>query len=269
MRGVPNHARVRTLTPETSDALRTTINGLSVMSRYLLNTDLPIRHDFVLLGFYQQDDLEHHFGHFRRSAGCNYYISVRDIISTHNIDRAKIILDLDKELEVVDPTTATHQCELCDKALTDADLLMLDDIAACDDIAQNISSTDEKMAMLYAAGYVAHKHPNLSGDGSDISEDLKVFFSELNRGGLDCPSLPFLKLFFIAYCFFTKSTDKFCRTRLTKVLSAFPDMFHISVSPSHHVLQRVSNILFKNYSKRFAQTTDSQRKLASAGPSSR
>ena len=58
-----NPPRVQQLTPETGNALKNTLNGLATYSRYLLRTiKTPIRHEYVLLGFF----LEHHFGHFRR-----------------------------------------------------------------------------------------------------------------------------------------------------------------------------------------------------------
>ena len=108
MRARPNIRRHQQLTSDTGLAANHTLNGLAQMSKYVLN--LPpthhMHHQYVRLGFFQQDDLEHHFGHFRRSAGCNYYISVRDIMNTHNIDRTKLMLEMDMiDLAKTQPNT--------------------------------------------------------------------------------------------------------------------------------------------------------------------
>ena len=104
MRASPNQKRVKQLTVDTGDAAWHTLNGLASLSEYLMcqPTSDPLWHEYVLLGF-QQDDLEHHFGHFRRSAGCNYYISVQDTMMSHRIDCTRLLLqtmedEMDKEM---------------------------------------------------------------------------------------------------------------------------------------------------------------------------
>ena len=105
---------------ETGDALKNTLNGLATCSRYLLCTiDTPLLFDMntYSLGFFQHDDMEHHFGHFRRSNGCNYYVSVREVMSTHFLDRTKEMLNFE-DFDTTESTTASHQCDLCSKELT-------------------------------------------------------------------------------------------------------------------------------------------------------
>lgn len=133
--------RVRKLTMETSDALKVTLRGLAALSKYLLETTTAVRHEFVLLGFFQQDDLEHHFGHFRRSAGCNYYISVREVMSTHHIDRAKFMLAQGDTFDMLEPYDAIHKCDQCEEPISESDLLLLDDLAETEDISA--TSVDE------------------------------------------------------------------------------------------------------------------------------
>ena len=70
----PERARNMTLTRETSSALEWTCSCLIDLALYLLRTEEKWKHDWVALGFFQQDDIERHFGHFRMSAGCNYRV---------------------------------------------------------------------------------------------------------------------------------------------------------------------------------------------------
>ena len=249
MRATANRPRVQQLTPETGDALKNTLNGLATCSRYLLRTiDPPIRHEYVLLGFFQQDDLEHHFGHFRRSNGCNYYVSVREVMSTHFLDRSKEILKFD-DFDATENPTASHQCDLCSKELTLPERQLLDDIVSVEEVGKDLDS-DEIMGLVYAAGYVAHKHPNLGGDGSNLPSWMTKYITELSRGGLDYPTLPFMHFFILAQTFAVKSNEAFCRVRLIKILSVFPEIFDLPISPSKRALQRVCNILLKNKEQR-------------------
>ncbi|GFN89820.1 hypothetical protein PoB_001632600 [Plakobranchus ocellatus] len=74
-------------------------------------------HQYAALGFFQQDDTEKHFAHFRMSAGCHYYITAEDVANTHAIDTAKLL----SECGEIDVSTleSLHQCYLCEKCPTD------------------------------------------------------------------------------------------------------------------------------------------------------
>ncbi|GFO13683.1 transposable element p transposase [Plakobranchus ocellatus] len=151
--------------------------------QFLLTTNSSAKHDYICLGFFQQDDIEHHFKHFRRSAGCNYFITVREVFITHGLDRAKLLLSVDADIDnIVD----CHQCSLCDAPVNDAELLMLDDMTNSD--INNKISLDEKMAVFYIAGYIAFKHKHLSGNVSDPSPEIKAYFNAMNRKNLSQPS---------------------------------------------------------------------------------
>ncbi|GFO15931.1 RNA-directed DNA polymerase from mobile element jockeylike [hydra vulgaris] [Plakobranchus ocellatus] len=89
MTSAKGHVR-HCLTTDTGSALYHTCCALLDVSKVLLSTNINVRYDFVLLGFFQQDDLETHFGHFRMAAGCDFYITVQDVFSTHSIDVAKL-----------------------------------------------------------------------------------------------------------------------------------------------------------------------------------
>ncbi|GFO25576.1 developmentally-regulated GTP-binding protein 2 [Plakobranchus ocellatus] len=82
MTSTKGHGRKHCLTTDTRSALHHTCCTLLNASKFLLSTNTSVRHDFVPLGFFQQDDLEAHFSHFRMAAGCNFYITVQPIRST-------------------------------------------------------------------------------------------------------------------------------------------------------------------------------------------
>ena len=109
-------ARQHSFTCDTGKALQLTCQCLIDVSRYLLETQSTARHNYVPLGFFQQDDLEAHFGHFRMSAGCNFYISVQDVFATHNMDKAKLML---QHCQDIDTSPTSHRCTLCNVELSD------------------------------------------------------------------------------------------------------------------------------------------------------
>ena len=256
--------RQKQLTHETGDALKETLNGLIELCKYLLSpASGPFQHQYVLLGFFQQDDLEHHFGHFRRAAGCNYYVSVRDVMLTHRIDRAKVMLAEDFELMDAKAVTS-HQCEKCDQPLEQQDIDLLDNIAETEDICSFLKcDEDELNVLVYAAGYVAFRHKELAGNGSDIPSHLKKYVDDLNRGGLSYPKSAFLNYIFMAYAFLkncSTKTESFCRKRLIKLLSLFPSLFHLDINPTPRAQIRVANIFMNNRSKQLKR----QQKMSEA-----
>ena len=234
--------RVRALTLETSAALAWTCKCLISITRYLLTTAAPWQHDYVPIGFFQQDDIERHFGHFRMSAGCNFFITVKDVINVHNLDRAKNLLKLSPDLS---KTNDRHSCPECVRPLSDSERLILDDII--DSRAIDVMSSDDKMAMVYIGGYVAHKHPDVSGRLEDLPQDTIAYLSDRDRGGLHCPSEPFLNFMFLAFLFFNKVNTPMCRNRLAAVLERFPAIFHLELCLPRKAAVCVSNILLKKY----------------------
>ncbi|GFO06462.1 developmentally-regulated GTP-binding protein 2 [Plakobranchus ocellatus] len=53
----PQGQRIKTFTKETSDALHWTCKCLLALCNYLLTTTTALQHQYVALGFFQQDDL--------------------------------------------------------------------------------------------------------------------------------------------------------------------------------------------------------------------
>ena len=235
--------RQKTLTKNTSDALAFTCNSLAALSKHLLETNECYKHDYVCLGFFQQDAIEHHFGHFRMSHGCNFFLTAGDVMFTHNLDRTQFMLE-HSESEMDITGDSTHSCNLCDIDLTDLELLILDDLRD-----ESISS-DEKMSLFYISGYVASKHPNLAGAEDDFPEEAKRFLSEIDRGGLTYPSVELFDFACLACLFFKSSDQVMCRKRLIFVLKKIPEIFNLDISLDDKPLRRFANIFFKRFSQK-------------------
>jgi len=231
--------RMQCLTKDTADAIVWTCRSLSSLSQYLLNTDTADRHDYVALGHFQQDDIEEHFGHFRMSAGCNFYVSAREVFHTHSIDKAKLLLECQASFDTLVPG---HNCPRCTAALSDGEMLLLDDLAD----SANVTS-DEKLSIFYIAGYVASKHKELAAASGEHQSDTgnQDFFLSLNRGGLTLPSEAFFNLAYLAYAFFIKTQDLHCRRRLVNILADFPVLFHLDIEVPKTALMRLANVFLK------------------------
>jgi len=67
------------LTRETMSALRHTLRTMVSLSRYLLER---LHFKYILTGKFQTDCLEFRFSQYRRPAGTNYHVSVREIMES-------------------------------------------------------------------------------------------------------------------------------------------------------------------------------------------
>ena len=233
--------RENTLSNDTACALSWSCNALASLAVYLLNAEEPYRHSYICLGFYQQDDLESHFGHFRMSAGGNYYITSQDVFATHNIDRARLMLQSCKYLDLVD---SVHSCHLCEKPLTDGEIILLDDMAS-----NNVQTVDHDtlLSLFYIGGYLAFKHDYLRGESSDFSDEVSSYLANLDRGSLQYPTPGLFNFIVLAYVFTTNSGENMCRNRLLSVFQRFPEYFDIEIVLEKQPLVRLSNIFFKRF----------------------
>ena len=242
------HQRVKCFTADTANAIQWTCQSLIEMCEFLLYSPSPFCHQFVLLGVFQQDDIEKHFGHWRMSAGCNFFLTVKEVYCTHALDRAKFIVQ--NKLVFTDESSA-HQCIYCEKTLTTEEVNLLDSMAETN-IIKEITS-DEVQALCYVAGYVSKKYAkHLSSPPASSPFAITHFlsyFEELNRGGLVCPSEELLMFVLLARCFFVNSPEKerSCRNRWGFILSDFPGLFHLNVDIPNKAVKCIVNIFCKRY----------------------
>ena len=155
---------MQSLTNDTSSALSLTCNALVAVSTYLLSCSVSFKHDYLLLGFFQQDCLERKFGAFRQAAGGNYFISIDHVFAKHNIDRAGMILNKSKEIDLTDTSVAkTHDCDNSTANKTDEEIIFHDDLE--EKVDEEISSLglDQDLCqnLFYIGGFLAFKQDSI------------------------------------------------------------------------------------------------------------
>ena len=239
------------MTHDTAKAINWSFNALYDLASYLLRTNTEFKHEYVRPGFFQQDDLEKHFAQFRRSAGCNYFVTTKEVFATHSIDKAKMMLGVCEQDDLSD-VSDSHLCDLCkEPGVTEQEFELLSDLT---DHLEGISNDDD-MNLFYAAGYIAFKHKNLRGrynEYEDLDES-SAFLTEMDRGKLSYPSEELFLFLRLAFLFFTKSKDKLCRRKLVYIMQELPSFFMLDIFVSEKPLSRIANILFKRFSDNIGQ----------------
>jgi len=227
--------RVRTLTKDTAAALTWSCSALADICKFLLLAEAPYRHNYVCLGFFQQDDLERHFGHFRMAAGGNFFMTTQEVFATHNIDKARFMLQWCENFDITD---SHHLCELCQKPLTDTEHLLIDDMTHC----RHTINHDEKLTLFYIGGYIAFKHHELRGEASDYRDEVSSYLEALNRSELRYPCVTFFDFILSAYIFFRVSKETMGRADILKL---FLKLFDLDITIGDQPLRRLCNIFFK------------------------
>ncbi|XP_077498110.1 uncharacterized protein LOC144108803 [Amblyomma americanum] len=171
-----------TLTRETHTALRLTCYSLVEVCRYCLE---ELKFKYVLLGKFQTDALEDRFGSYRRLAGRNYHISVRQLYESEKKLRLQKLLTLPTEAA----STSTKEDE---QAIVDTDNFSV--VITEDDITRSKCDMD---VIAYIAGYCAHaalKKLSCSSCASAVVVEDRILEAEdmsmiihLSRGGLKFP----------------------------------------------------------------------------------
>jgi len=249
-----NKGRVRekTMSHDTSNAIVWTCKALIDLANYLLTPGSTYSHEYVRLGFYQQDDLERYFAHFRRSAGCNYFITTKEVFATFSLDKARLMLDVCEEDDFFE-ASSFHSCDLCregDGKLSESQFNLLTELP---EHLEGIA-TDDIQNLFYMSGYVAFKHDNLRGSGDDFeSLDCSSFLQEMDRGKLSYPCEELFILIKLAFLFFTKTDEKLCRKKLIRILLEFPSFFFLDIFMCEKACSRIANIFFKRFSSNIGQ----------------
>ena len=147
------------LSKETHFALKHTVQTMCYLSRYLLG-----HHNltYVLLGKFQTDKLEFHFGLYRQMSGANYNVSVTQIMESEKKLKVMGIMRVvtctkDRALTLRDFITG------CQAELESADQIGEDSLCSTPfqsvlDECDNITIQDAEMSSLvFVAGYVGFK----------------------------------------------------------------------------------------------------------------
>ena len=246
------------LTRETMSALRHTLLTIIAFSKYLLE-QLILK--YVLTGKFQAYFLEYRFAQYRRLAGTNYHVSVREIIQ-----------------DVQDLLAASSKN--CD----DVSLVAEKFSGAMQIIVVDSISEDDMHVLVFIAGFVGRKLENslsctacvdelisLDDMSCDVKTDDLVYVHALDRGGLKWPRQALVDIVTIIFCLF----QRLLCSDYEKQFIAVPNHKQLGVYLSGELLQstlslncvceaghdtmqdvfkpcasKMANILLNNYCKR-------------------
>lgn len=203
------------LTKETFKALRHTVKTLIDLSKYLL-TDLQFK--YVLTGKFQTDPLEYRFSQYRRLAGTNYHVSVREIMESEK--KLKLISLLKLQSPAVGNLSVAQfslECVNNDADNNDKDGDVNDE--PFDHVlneTDKIVITDSEMQVLvFVAGYIGRKLRTLLccneciGEymtnqemNCDVNSTDLVYLHSLDRGGLCWPTQMLVDIIVKVFCIF-------------------------------------------------------------------
>lgn len=269
------------LTRQTHTALSHTIYGLLEVIKYCL-TELDM--NYVLLGKFQTDPLEGHFGKYRQLAGGHYHISVRQLYESEKRLRIQSILSLKSRHygnininKFFEPECDTLSESQLDTFLSYSDQInnLLSKLVIEDSDSEAIRS--EMPVITYLGGYCCYIvlkkincevcKQNFTLNEPCIVEDSYNLIQSLSRGSLLYPREQIVDIVLVSYIIFKKVIDEFedtfldiynkksflCQLLLNylskhKLLTPFEQCKnHIKIDISKIFLSSISNTFLKNY----------------------
>ncbi|XP_049954783.1 uncharacterized protein LOC126470814 [Schistocerca serialis cubense] len=138
------------LSVETHTALRLTTYGLMQVTKYCCK---ELNMSYILPGKFQTDSLEARFGLYRQLSGCQYHISLRQLLETENKLRLMTVLEPNvhpqEKLRIVE----MHSCdESTESSVNDSGYTF--NVNISEDGLKNVES--ELPVLTYIAGYCCH-----------------------------------------------------------------------------------------------------------------
>ena len=210
------------LTKETLGALRHTVRTMVVLCKYLL-TDLQFK--YVLTGKFQTDKLEYRFSQYRRLAGTNYHVSVREIMESEKKLKLVSLLRLQSSsvgnISIAQFSLECFNSDSSDDNDVDLGLQSGTDIDYFHSVlikCERIVITDSEMqALVFVAGYIGRKLRTLLCCGEcigeyvtdeemtcDIASSDLVYLHSLDRGGLCWPTQMLVDIIVLVYVIFQR-----------------------------------------------------------------
>jgi hypothetical protein len=195
-------------TKETFLATRQTTGALIEVSKYLLKNNMGF--NYVLLGKFQSDPLEKQFNLYRNMGGCNYYVSVRDVLNAekslrfHSLTKVAKI----KVTELVDIFSETQELKLFETASESNEIveeLDMDEISiqCLEESVNNVlfflagffsrslmqsTSCKECQAMIVSSSEAPEINLDFPPDNPEAMVTRDKLLSLVNRGGLVTPT---------------------------------------------------------------------------------
>lgn len=192
--------REGTLSRETMSALIHTLVALVELCGYLLNCK---QFKYVLLGKFQTDNLEFRFSQYRQMSGCNYHVSVQQLLEGEKklklLSVLKMVSASNGSLTLKDMTEPLEELKTQQDSASDQEYMaFLHLLKDCESVEV---SNEQLKALVFVAGYCVAKavrqtdcegcKAELSVDCKlkvEITEDCYTYLSALDRGGLIWPS---------------------------------------------------------------------------------
>lgn len=198
------------LSLETQFSLTHTVTSLLELIKYLLNKCIL---KYVLLGKFQNDDIESRFGRYRQMSGGNYHITVTQVLESErrlkSLSLIKMMSSTVGEFSIKD--IVIEEPKGSEKDLWDQGTVESEYPDLLDEIINQEISDSEQMALIYIAGYAIHKicksincksclstlrydcllELEKESEGETASEYLKF----IDRGGLKKPKPEFVLVF--------------------------------------------------------------------------
>ena len=150
--------------------------------------------DYVILGKFQTDNLESRFGQYRQLSGCNYLVSVAEVMQSEKKLRIKGLLKLHASSGIVNIKTFLDKFSDVKKDARDLSFIAM--FPMCDIGSQR---QEDLSALLMVTDYVAKKtmlrmkcetckrkfgNRELQQLNLEIDSDLLMYFESINRGAL-------------------------------------------------------------------------------------
>ncbi len=275
--------RTGVLTRETMSALRHTLLTMIELSKYLLQ---QLQFKYVLTGKFQTDCLEFRFAQYRRLAGTNYHVSVREIMESEKKLKLMSVLSLKSA------TFGRVSISKFSKDCLSASAKEIEDVSVVADefsgVLQGLETSgvrdDYMRVLVFVAGYIGRKlqqsisctaciNEVLSVDDMpcDVKCDELIYIHALDRGGLKWPRQALVDIVTLIYCMFQRllSTDyekRFIAVDNHKQLAVYLCVellqsklsLNVVCEAGHDTMQtlfkpcasKMCNILLNNYCKR-------------------
>ena len=151
--------RIRQLSNDTAKAIHQTCFGLVYLSKNLLQEE---SYSYVCLGEFSTDRLEKAFSKFRQGSGGCYFINAQQITEKLNIQKAKLQLSLNCDVER-NPDSTKHKCASCEYSLDESGSEVFDSLP---DLESSVND-DVKTNLVHIAGYVVRKKGVISENWRD------------------------------------------------------------------------------------------------------
>ena len=191
--GIPTKGGI--LSKETFFALKFTSNNIIEVIKYIFET---IGSSYVLLGKFQTDSLEAHFGQYRQMSGGNFNVSCMQVIEAESKLKILNLISMYSEncgeFQIKD-----LKCILADENIEETEIpgVFYETFNSSDDIE---ITTETLSVLIFIGGYVAHKTSNklkcsdcitlIVKDKTldiDCPEDVYKYLMIIDRGHLKWP----------------------------------------------------------------------------------